>query len=188
MSRSPRHRSAPPLALALALAVTVGFGAATALSTLPSCGPAFFVLAKVDDAVEDYKDRRPPPYICGNGLCDRERGETCRSCPKDCAPCDEQPPQLMTLSPESGKAYRWVTIFGTHLERIDRMWLAHDGKLTPIRHKRVGAQLMVFIPWGSPGGTLHVESQGQRRPTPLRYVVYPPPDISRKRPGTGTRP
>ncbi len=144
-----------------------------ALGCLVACGPVFLVLAKIDDAVEDYKDRRPPPYLCDNAICDRERGESCGSCPADCGPCAKSAPELMALAPESGKANRWVSVFGAHLGSVDRIWLAQGGKFVLIRHRRVSARLDVFIPAGSIGGTLYVEVGGKRLPTLLSYRVPP---------------
>jgi len=154
-------------------ALTLTFALGLALTALPVCGPAFLVLAKIDDAVEDYKDRRLPPYLCGNAICDRGRGESCRSCAADCGPCDTAGPDLVALAPESGKANRWVSVFGAHLGRVERLWLAQGDKLVPIRHRRVSTRLDVFIPAGSTGGTLHVQARGRRRPTKLSYAVLP---------------
>lgn len=160
-----------PLPLPLGLALALGLG--LALCGLFACAPAFLVLAKIDDAIEDHKDRRLPPYLCGNAICDRGRGESCKSCPADCGPCNTAAPELVALAPESGKANRWVSVFGAHLDRVQRMWLAQGGKLVLIRHRRVSTRLEVFIPAGSTGGTLYVEARGKRRPTQLSYSVRP---------------
>jgi hypothetical protein len=147
------------------------FGAVVCAAT--ACGPSFLVLAKIDDAIEDHKDRRLPPYLCGNAICDRSRGESCQSCPADCGTCATAPPQLVALAPESGPAGRWVAIFGTHLDRVGRLWLARGAALVPLRHRRAGTALEVFIPPGSKGGVLHMESRGRRLPTRLSYSVLP---------------
>jgi len=151
----------------------LGVGFALALGGVLACGPAFFVLAKIDDAVEDYKDRRLPPYLCGNAICDRGRGESCKGCPADCGPCEKAAPELMALTPESGQANRWVSMFGAHLDQVDRVWLAQGTQLVALRHRRVGTRLDVFIPADSTGGTVHVESGGKRRATQLSYEVRP---------------
>lgn len=146
---------------------------ALVLCGVGACGPAFFVLAKIDDAVERYKDQRLPPYLCGNAICDRGRGESCRSCPADCGRCDRLPPELMALAPEAGKANRWVSVFGSNLGRVEHVWLTQGTRLVRLRHKHVGTRLNIFIPANATGGTVHVESGGKRRPTPLSYAVRP---------------
>ncbi len=146
---------------------------ALGLCGLVACGPVFFVLAKIDDAVEDYKDRRPPPYLCGNAICDRGRGESCGSCSADCGTCTKAAPELVALAPESGQANRWVSVFGAHLQSVKRMWLVQGGKRIPLRIRWVSPRLEVFIPAGSLGGTLHLEVRGKRRPTGLSYRVHP---------------
>jgi hypothetical protein len=140
---------------------------------LGACGPAFLVLAKIDDALEAHRDQQLPPYLCGNAICDRERGESCRSCSADCGPCDKAAPELVALTPESGKANRWVSVFGTHLGSVERMWMAQGDKLLLLRHRRVSTRLEIFIPAGSTSGTLHVQVHGKRRSTKLSYDVRP---------------
>ncbi len=172
MSRGRLH-SPPRTARRLAPVSAVLLGIALVLSGLSGCGPAFLVLAKIDDAVERYKDRRLPPYLCGNAICDRGRGESCKSCPTDCGSCDSAPPELVAVAPETGKANRWVSVFGSHLDRVQRVWLAQGSKLVALRHKRVHTRLEIFIPAGSAGGVLHLEADGKRRPTQLSYAICP---------------
>jgi len=42
----------------------------------------------------------PGPLKCGNGICDKSLGETCKTCPKDCGPCDYGPPLGDQLLPK----------------------------------------------------------------------------------------
>ncbi len=171
--RLPIGSAGPTPGYLVALGCLVALGGLIALGGLVACGPAFLVLAKIDDAIEAHKDQRLPPYLCGNAICDRGRGESCGSCPADCGPCSKASPELVVLSPESGKSNRWVSIFGSHLGGVERLWIAKGGKLILLRHRQVSTRLEFFIPAGSPGGTLHVQVHGKRSPTGLSYDVRP---------------
>ena len=114
--------------------------------------------------------------MCGNGVCDTHRFETCGSCPADCGRCERGEPELLALSPELGGAARWVSIFGRHLGAVQRIWLVHPGQgRTLLRHRRRGTALQVHIPAGSRGGDLQIQVAGRVRATTLSYTVRPHP-------------
>lgn len=111
--------------------------------------------------------------LCGNGVCDTHRFETCAQCPADCGRCERGEPELVTLTPETGPARRWVSIFGLSLGAVQRLWLVHPSQgRTALRHRRRGTALQVHIPAGSKGGVIHIQVGGQVRTTALRYSIH----------------
>ncbi|MFH2010653.1 MAG: hypothetical protein ABI333_28890 [bacterium] len=146
--------------------------AAAAIVLLGSCWGALVVVTDTmggKDAPRDYTEK-----LCGNAICDRHAGESCRSCAKDCGPCDSAAPELVAVAPESGTDKRWILLFGTNLDKIRKVWLSRAGRLTALELRRKSTRLEAYVPAGSQGGTIHVEVAGKRSPTPLRYTVRRP--------------
>jgi len=120
------------------------------------------------DAKRDYTVK-----LCGNAICDRSVGESCRSCAKDCGACNKSAPELVAVAPESGPDKRWIQLFGTNLEGIQKVWLFQAGQSTALKLRRKSTRLEAYVPAGSQGGAIHVQARGKRSPTALSYTVRP---------------
>ena len=133
------------------------------------------VAGDVKKLVDGRMETRHFPKLCGNSACDTHRFETCANCPADCGRCAGGPPELVALAPEAGPAQRWVSIFGRHLEAVQRVWIVHTNQgRTALRHRRRGTALQVYIPANSSGGVIHIQVRGQVRVTGLSYSVRTP--------------
>lgn len=167
VERHPNPNAKPPAPLGLGAALL-------AVGLVSGCFLPAAVAGDVKKLVDGRRVTRHFPKLCGNGVCDTHRFESCGHCPADCGPCETGSPALVTLSPEVGPARRWVSIFGVRLGAVQRLWIVHPTQgRTALRHRRRGTALQVHIPAHSLGGVIHIQVQGKIRATTLRYTVRP---------------